>query len=112
MHQQPQFIHQANTVTDSCLIPSVALLVRPSSTAHFIVDCHELPQTWLFVAVPMVCLDYARVWLSFQAIVWILVLAGFCKSSHKYLCMGAFDATYMYIIVITYLQKSRTQYSF
>ena len=71
---------------------------------------HELLQTWLFVALPMVCLDCARVLLSFQAIVWILILAGFCKSSHKCLCMGAFNATYMYYVA--YLLKSRTQYSF
>ena len=32
--------------------------------------------TWLFVALPLVCLDSARVWLSCQAIIWISVLAG------------------------------------
>jgi len=33
-------------------------------------------QTWLFVALPLVCLDSAGVWLSCQAIIWISVLAG------------------------------------
>ena len=34
--------------------------------------------TWLFVALPLMCLDSAgvRVWLSCQAIIWITVLAG------------------------------------
>ena len=30
----------------------------------------------LFVALPLVCLDSAGVWLSSQAIIWISVLAG------------------------------------
>ena len=33
-------------------------------------------QTWLFVALPLVCLDSAGVWLLCQAIIWISVLAG------------------------------------
>ena len=32
---------QADTVTDSSLTPSVALLVHPSGTVHSIVGCHE-----------------------------------------------------------------------
>ena len=36
----------------------------------------------LVVALPLVCLDSAGVWLSCQAIIWISVLAGFCKSGH------------------------------
>ena len=33
-------------------------------------------QTWLFVALSLVCLDSARVWLSCQAIIGISVRAG------------------------------------
>ena len=41
VHKQPQFTCQADMVTGSSLTPSVALLVRPSGTAHPIVDLHE-----------------------------------------------------------------------
>ena len=41
VHRQPQFTYLAGTVTDSSLIPSVALLVRPRGTTHSILDCHE-----------------------------------------------------------------------
>ena len=41
VHRQPQFTFQVYTVTGSSLTPSVALLVHPSGTAHYIVDCHE-----------------------------------------------------------------------
>ena len=44
VHRQPQFTCQAGTVADSSLVPSVAYLVRPRGTTHFIVDCHEF--TW------------------------------------------------------------------
>ena len=82
-----QFTCQAGTVTDSSLIPiaSVTLLVRPRSTTHSKVDCHEFTgsQKWcrskrtrLFVALPLVCLDSAGVWLSCQTIIWISVFAG------------------------------------
>ena len=51
-------------------------------------DCHEFTgsekcclckQTWLSLALSLVCLDSARVWLSCQAIKWIAVLAGLCR---------------------------------
>ena len=35
-----------------------------------------MPVNRLFVALPLVCLDSAGVWLSCQAIIWISVLAG------------------------------------
>ena len=38
VHKQPQFTCQADTVTSSSFIPSVALLVRPSGTAHSILS--------------------------------------------------------------------------
>ena len=41
VHKQPQFTCQANMVTGSSLTPSVVLLVHPSGTIHYIVDCHE-----------------------------------------------------------------------
>ena len=41
VHKQPQFTCQADTLTGSSLTPSVALLVRPSGTAHSLVDCHK-----------------------------------------------------------------------
>ena len=40
VHRQPQFTCQAGMVADSSLTPSVALLVCPKGTTHFIVDCH------------------------------------------------------------------------
>ena len=64
-----QFICQADKVADSNLTPSVALLVHPRGIKHSIVDCHEFTglqklcwskQTWLFVVLPLVCLDSAR----------------------------------------------------
>ena len=85
VHRQPQFTCQADMVADGSLIPSVALLVHPRGTTHSIEDCHEFTgsqkwcrwkQTWLFVALPLVCLDSAGVWLSCQPIIWISVLAG------------------------------------
>ena len=86
VHRQPQFTCQASTVADSSLISSVALLVRPRGTTHCIVDCHEFTGSqndagesrpgYLYVALPLVCLDSAGVWLSCQAIIWISVLAG------------------------------------
>ena len=36
---QPQFTCQASTVTDNSLTLSAALLVHPSGTTHFILDC-------------------------------------------------------------------------
>ena len=36
------------------------------------------------IALPLVCLDSAGVWLSCQAIIWISVFVGFCKSGHNY----------------------------
>ena len=69
VHKQLQFTCQVDMVTDSSLIPSVALLVFPSGTAHSIVECHEFTgsykrcwrkQTWLFVFLPLIC------WLSCQ----------------------------------------------
>ena len=54
-------------------------------TTHSIEDFHEFTgsqkwcrwkKTWLFVALPLVCLDSAGVWLSCQAIIWISALAG------------------------------------
>ena len=41
VHRHPQFTCQADTVADGSLILSVALLVHPRGTTHFIVDCHE-----------------------------------------------------------------------
>ena len=40
-HKQPQLTCQADTITDSSLTPSVALLVYPSGTVRPIVDCHH-----------------------------------------------------------------------
>ena len=37
VHKQSQFTSKANALTDSNLTPSVALLVHPSGTVHFIV---------------------------------------------------------------------------
>ena len=39
--RQPQFTCQAGTIADSSLTPSVALLVHPRGTTHYIMDCHE-----------------------------------------------------------------------
>ena len=39
-------------------------------------DAGESRPGYIFVALPLVCLDSAGVWLSCQAIIWILVLAG------------------------------------
>ena len=83
MYKQPQLTCQADTVTDSSLTQSVALLVHPRGTTHSIVDCHVFTgsqkgyrpkQT---IVLPIVCLDSARVWLSCQAI--SRILPGFCK---------------------------------
>ena len=41
VYKYPQFTCQADTVADSSLTPSVALLVRPNDAAHSIVDHHE-----------------------------------------------------------------------
>ena len=41
-YKQPQFTCQADMVADSSLTPSLALLVHPSGTTHFIVDCHKV----------------------------------------------------------------------
>ena len=42
VHKQPVFTCQADTVADSSLTPSVALLVHPSGIVPSIVDCHEV----------------------------------------------------------------------
>ena len=41
VHRQPQFTCQAGMVAESCLTPSMALLMHPRGTTHFIVDCYE-----------------------------------------------------------------------
>ena len=54
-------------------LPHAALLVHPSGTTHPVVDRHKFTwsdncclqkQTWSFLALSLVCLDSARVWLS------------------------------------------------
>ena len=71
--KQPQCTCQAKTVIGSSLTPHAALLMLPIGIIHPIVDSHEftgsekcclLKQTWLSLALPLVCLDSARVWLS------------------------------------------------
>ena len=70
VHKNPQFTCQTLTVADSSLIPTVALLVHLRSTTCSIVDCHELQghkndtSESKLVAMSMICLDSARVWLA------------------------------------------------
>ena len=101
VHRQPQFICSGDTVADSsqfdtkCGLISIKAtlgvrsLVHPSGTTHVhsIVDqtvmnlqghrndAGKSRPAWLFVALALVHLDSARVWLSYQAIIWISILA-------------------------------------
>ena len=79
--KQPQCTCQARTVAGSCLTPHAALFISAPQRHHM--DRHEFTgsekcclykQTWLSLALSLVCLDGARVWLSYQAIKWISVL--------------------------------------
>ena len=45
-HKQPQFTCQADTIANSSLTPSVALLVHPSGTVHSIVNHHAFKGSW------------------------------------------------------------------
>ena len=55
--------------------------------------------TWLFVALPLVCLDSAGVWLSCQAIIWISVLAGlFRVFANQVTCWESFEDNIFYIL--------------
>ena len=90
--KQPQCTYQAKAVAGSSLTSHAALLVHPSGTRYPTVDCHEFTgsekcclrkQTWLSLALSLVCLDSAGVWLSckldFSSCV---IMLGFGKSSH------------------------------
>ena len=62
-------------VADSSLTPHAVILVHLSGTIWTIMDLQGQENS---LALSLVCLDSARVWLSCQAIKWISVLAGLC----------------------------------
>ena len=69
VHRQPQFTGQANTVADSSLMPSVALLVHPRGTTHGLSWIYRVTEMMpvkadlVILTLPLVCLDSAGVWL-------------------------------------------------